>query len=536
MGNKSVSIQRGFPHLLIFVTLFFSFLIVYPPESIAQTEGRNLLYGTWQLPDTLDVQESGKQIVFAIAWSYLDPLVRFRPDESKYYPGLAAGWDISPDAKEYTFRLRKDVEFHDGTLLTADAVKFSLDRIMDRRMKSGFARLAMGPYERCEVIDEHTVKIYFTEPYGSFIRMASTVYVPIISPAAVKRYGDDYHLHVVGTGPFMLDGYKPMERVALVRNKDYRWGPRWSHGGPAYLDRVTYRFIPEDITRVGSLRTGETNLIDGIKSDQIYRVIRDKNLGIEIKGVKGMPWIMVLNSQNFPTDDMLVRQAISYAIDRESLVNLLYRGTAKPAFSPLEKGTLGYHDSVDKLSVYNPQKAKNLLEQAGWKKSTDGIRMKDNRRLVVEALLLHEQKGLSNVIKSQLKEVGMECVVKTANGEVTNSIWNTGEFDAVITSFSWPDPQLLENWFSFDWNGRPNWANYANPKLGDLLLEAETTSNSESRAEIYERVQDALLIDAVCIPLFSKSVVYGRRNEIKGITYSITGYPIFYETYFADQR
>jgi peptide/nickel transport system substrate-binding protein len=149
-------------------------------------------------------------------------------------------------------------------------------------------------------------------------------------------------------------------------------------------------------------------------------------------------------------------------------------------------------------------------------------------------VLCEEQQGLSTVIKKQLEKVGIELVVKLHEAGSIHSMWKNEDHNMVLTSYCWPDPQILNKWFAFDSNGQNNWAHYMNPKLGELFLEAEKTTYSGERAEIYRRVQEYLLIDAVCIPLFGKSVVYGIRKEIEGIEYSITGYPIFYEAYFTE--
>jgi peptide/nickel transport system substrate-binding protein len=541
-GHKKVVLLIGF------VLLFFASCIA----SFAQTRGGHLVYGIQQDPDTLDAGRGGRDVVFAIAWNYLDPLVRTRPHDPKYYPGLAEKWTVSSDATVYTFHLRKDVKFHDGTPLTAEAVKFSIDSIMDPGTGAKAARYAVGPFERCEIVDSHTVKICFNRPYGSFFRMASTVYVPIVSPAAKKRHGDEYGFNVTGTGPFVLEEYVPGGHVTFVKNKDYRWGPEWTHGGPAFLDRVTYRFIPEDIIRVGSLRTGETNLIDGIRSDQIYRVVRDRKLKVGVSGAGGAPWMLILNTGEFPTDDRAVRQAISYAIDRDALVQKLYRGTNKAAYSPLEKSTPGYDPGIERLSVYDRKRAKAVLEKAGWVASSDknhpdkkrpdenrldGYRVKENKRLVVELGVPEEpherQLELAKAISSQLKEVGIEIVIKTFDRKTAFQVPTAMDHNMTLCSSFWPDPQLLEHWFSPDPIGRLGRVRYTNPKLDDLLLEAERTADLEKRAEVYARVQDFLIIDAVCIPLIGKAYVLGMKKEIEGITYSISGHPVFYETFFS---
>ena len=544
---KAVTAYRKIVFLIGFVLLFFASCIA----SFAQTRGGHLVYGTQQAPDTLDAGAGGRDVVFAIAWNYLDPLVRTRPDDPKYYPGLAEKWTVSADARVYTFHLRKDVKFHDGTPLTAEAVKFSIARIMDPGTGAKAARYAVGPFERCEIVDSHTVKICFNRPYGSFFRMVSTVYVPIVSPAAVERHGDEYGFNVTGTGPFVLEEYVPGGRATFVKNKDYRWGPEWTHGGPAFLDRVTYRFIPEDIIRVGSLRTGETNLIDGIRSDQIYRVVRDRKLKIGVSGAGGAPWMLILNTGEFPTDDRAVRQAISYAIDRDALIQKLYRGTNKPAYSPLEKSTPGYDPGIDRLSVYDQKRAKAVLEKAGWAASSDknhpdvnrpdGYRVKENKGLVVELGIpeehleqqLEQQLELAKAIGSQLKEVGIEIVIKTFDGGTAFQVPTVRDHNMTLCSSFWPDPQLLEHWCSLDPIGRLGRGRYANPKLDDLLSGAERTTDLEKRAEVYARVQDFLIIDAVSIPLIGKAYVLGMKKEIEGITFSISGYPVFYETFFS---
>jgi peptide/nickel transport system substrate-binding protein len=514
-------------------SLFLFSLIGTGPALFAQTEGGHLVYGTWQTPDTLDVQTSSRDIVFAIAWNYLDPLVHTRPNDRRYYPGLARSWSVSSDAKEYTFHLRKDVRFHDGTPFTADTVKFSFDRLMAPGTRAGAARDALGPFQRCEVVDRHTVKIYFERPYGSFLRMASTVYVPIISPYAAVRYGTNYHLHVAGTGPFILEEYVPEDHVTFVRNERYCWGPEWTHRGPARLEKITYRFIPDEITRIATLRMRETNLIDGIGTDRIYSVVRDRRLELETVGAGGIPWIFLINCQKSPTNDRVVRQAISYAIDREALVQPLYKGTNEPAYSPIEKKTLGYSPHVDRLSIYDPERAKAILERAGWKPGPDGIRIKDGNRLAVSELLPEARRELSKIISEQLKRVGVELVMNASSATTVHSKWIRGNHNMVLTSFYWPDPQLLTKLFSWSPVAKESWVQYINPKLEDLLAEAEKTTDSMVRAEIYRRAQDVLVIDAACIPLIGKSVVLGMSEEIEGISYSITGYPIFYETYFS---
>jgi peptide/nickel transport system substrate-binding protein len=226
----------------------------------------------------------------------------------------------------------------------------------------------------------------------------------------------------------------------------------------------------------------------------------------------------------------MVRQAISYAVDRAALVNQLYRGTHKPAFSPLEQGMPGYHMSVDALSIYDPKRARSVLERAGWVVGPDGIREKDGRRLKVNAASTGRQETLF-VLRDQLEEIGIELAPAALAAQGRDTVGGGQDhYNMLLTCLYWPDPQFLTGWFSEE----SNWIGYDNPKLGDLFQKAERATDPEERATIYRRAQDFLIIDAACIPLFGKSVVLGMHNKVEKIGYSTEGYPVFYEAFISE--
>ena len=499
-------------------------------ELSAQAESGHLVYATKDTPDTLDVTKSSLPIVHAMAWNYLDPLVRRKKGETGYYPGLAQRWTVSPDLKTYTFQLRRDVRFHDGTPLTADAVKAGIERLLDTPAAPlpgrSEARTFRWPLLRCETADEHTVRVLFAEPCGSFLRAASTVSVPILSPHAKGG------LEAVGTGPFILEEYVEGDHATFVRNDAYTWGPGWTHGGPAYIERLTYRFIPEEIVRIAMLRGNEADLIDGVSANQIYRVLRDKRLGVGISEFRGAPWTLFFNCGRFPTNDRVVRQAVSYAIDRESMVERLFKGTTGPAFSPLERGTSGYDRDVESLSTHDPGRAAAILDRAGWVKGPDGVREKKGRRLVVVALVPESQREAAQAVASQIEKIGVELRVNIARREAPHPA--EGEQNLLLTCRYGTDPLFLHEWVSSCRNGKEYPPYYVNPRLSDLLVEAEAAVDPSGRAATYRTVQEVLLIEAACVPLYEKSMVLGFREEVGGITYSPAGYPLFYEVSFME--
>jgi peptide/nickel transport system substrate-binding protein len=500
----------------------------------AAVKGGELIYGTWQSPDNLDVQVTGLQITTNVGTQVFDPLLRRDPSKGDIQPGLAEKWEVNANSTEFTFWLRKGVKFHDGTPLNAQAVKFSLDRVVDPATRSGAARGALGAYKGSQVVDEYTLKVQFSQPSAGFLNMCCSVLVNILSPTAVKKWGDQYQFHITGTGPFMLKEYVPDDHVTLVKNPDYAWGPSYIHSGPAYLDTITYKVIPEDLTRVSTLTTGETHLVDNLRSHDLADIKKNANLKVAISGVPGAPWILLLNYQKAPTSDLAVRKAIQYAIDRDAMVKLLYQGTNEPSYSPLEKNTLGYSAEVDKIYKYDPAMAKKILDDAGWKAGADGIRQKDGQRLRLVWVIWSggAMEEPAAVCQDQMRQVGIEAVIETYDVGTAFGKWNSGDLNIAMPFYVWPDPMFMQSWYSSASIGSTNWGHVNSPELDKLLAAAEVSSDAKVRADAYKKVQKWLMDNGVCVPLFGKSLALGMRKNIEGLTYEVIGYPVFYGVHF----
>ena len=192
--------------------------------------------------------------------SFLDPLV-WQPEPGKFVPGLATSWQVTPDATRYTFTLREGVKFHDGTPFNAAAVKATFDRIVDPQLKALLIG-QLGPYDGTDVLGDHQIRVRFKEPYPLFLHYLSAVALRPVSPAGVKKWGADFGQNLVGTGPFALTKFTPSE-ITFERFADYNWAPAFlDHKGPAYLDQVVLRFVPEASTRLIALERGESQLVD----------------------------------------------------------------------------------------------------------------------------------------------------------------------------------------------------------------------------------------------------------------------------------
>ncbi|MGA7670192.1 MAG: ABC transporter substrate-binding protein, partial [Nitrolancea sp.] len=264
-------------------------------------QGGKLIYGIWQNPDTLDPGVSGLIATSKVDINVFDPLVYALQDtDQPYYPGLATKWDISSDAMTFTFTLRTDVKFHDGTPFNADAVKKTFEHILDPNSKSLSALGSLNPgdsYVSTEVVDDSTVKVTFNVANGGFLNAVTGVNLAPVSPAALDKYGADFGSNPVGTGPFKFKEWVKQDHVTIVKNPDYNWAPDpFMRSGQAYLDEIVFQIIPEASTRGVTLENGEVDMTEELTPDDFNRLTGSGGdfTGLSIK-TTGMPYDMMIN-------------------------------------------------------------------------------------------------------------------------------------------------------------------------------------------------------------------------------------------------
>ncbi|MEA2527275.1 MAG: peptide/nickel transport system substrate-binding protein [Thermomicrobiales bacterium] len=507
-------------------------------QAVAEPGG-TLTYGFWQPVGSLDPQGSGLQIDASINQCIQDRLVWKKPGDPTYYPGLATSWEASPDFTSYTLKLRNDVKFHDGTPFNAQAVKFTFDRLIDNpspAIKSGAAVVAIGPYDSSEVIDDSTIKVNFKQPNGTFLNMLTTSWLAPQSPTAVQQYGEDYQDHLAGTGPFMLKEYVHNDHVTLVRNPDYNWAPAiFNHTGPAILDSLVYRLLPEDATRVAALKSGEVDIIDRVAPTDLADLAADSNYKTFAGQTGGVPWTMELNVQKAPTADLNVRKAMMMAYDQAAIVDLLFQGTLEPAYNFLEPTMLGFNADTKNLFKHDVEGAKELLEDAGWTGS--GTRQKDGQPLKIGLYIVANfgMDEMSVAFQSQMKEIGMEVEIKSAEAAATFAAVDAGESNANWVFYWWADPAGgLTIFFASDRIGAGNGARYANPDVDKMLAGALATGDDAKRAELYDKVVRQLITDVAALPAFHKKLVLAAKASVDmdSLHTNAEGYPNFYDVGF----
>ena len=496
----------------------------------AAKKGGNLLFVHQQKATSLDANVWTATNAARIMRNLYDPLV-WQPEGGKFVAGLAEKWEVSPDGKTYTFMLRKDVKFHDGTPFNAAAVKATYDRMTDPATKSlQVGRL--GPYDKTEVVDEFTVRILLKEQFVPFLSNLSEHYLAPASPTAVKALGDKFAMNPVATGPLKVKGWTDDTTLVLERNPDYTWGPEfWANRGPAHLDTITIRMVEETATRLIALENGEADLIDAPPPQDVARIKDSGKYDLDVLIVPGMPEFNNLNITNSPTSDLAVRKAMQHGVDRQALADLLFSGVYPPSYGPLTRGSWAYWKGVEDFYPYDVEKAKTLLDEAGWKVGAGGVREKDGKKLTVRHITTaggFTQKA-AEFIQGSLREIGFDYVVDAMAYEATVKRFIDNEYEAYRLFFALIDPHdvfyLAYHSTQIEGGGQFNRTRIKDPKLDALIESGAKEPDTTKRMAIYQELQKIVMENAWILPNFDTALVHASQKRVKGFTVDLLGRP-----------
>jgi peptide/nickel transport system substrate-binding protein len=514
-------------------------LVFVGAASPAQSGG-TLVYALRDEPDRLDPNLSGlrpSQIVF---FQIFDPLVVRDPRDKTFKPWLATSWTVSPDGKVYTFKLRDGVKFQDGTPFNAAAVAFNFDRTHNPKLASRCGGCAVGFYDHAVAVDPLTVKIYLKRPWAPFLDAAS-LYYRMVSPAGVKQSGDqDFGRHPVGTGAFKFVEWVPNDHITLERYADYRWPSSiLHHTGPASLERVTFRMLPEDSTRVAALENGEVQVIDNAPAQDFDRLTKDARFKGLVGFVPGVPFDFAVNVTKPPTNELAVRQALSYGLDRPTIVKTVFDpftkvGAFLPAYGLLTPYTYGYDKSAD-LYHYDPAKARSLLDAAGWKVGPDGVRQKAGRRLTVP--LGSWEHGVPEVMQSQLKQIGVEVKLFIATGTAIQTV-NENQRRAITLMSPLPAPRSDPDIISAFLHSRNvggggfNFSFVKDPAL-DALLDAQAVEvDPVKRAQILSKAQRLVMSKGYMVAVYDWDNISLKSAKVNDLEFDSIGFfPWLYDAW-----
>ena len=430
-------------------------------------------------------------------------------DEALISPGLATSWNVSGDQKTWTFQLRDGVKFHDGTPFTAQAMKKSLE---DSLKKS--KTFSSVPIKEIKASDDHTLEIVLNQSLPSLPAWMAKGESAALSEACIDQ-GDIST--PISTGPFKFSSFSPNEKFVVVKNTDY-WGKVPS------VDEVVYHVVPEAETRSMMLKGGDVQIAqilspeitEGYKSDGSFTVNTEP-----ISRVR----LLSYNCEEGPFADTAVRQAMNYAINRQDLVDYVLEGVGEPATS-LFPTTFYWGDKDIAAYPYDPEKAKSMLNAAGWKDSdNDGILDKNGEKLSLTLVTYPERAELppmAEIIQDELKKIGVEVEVKSVDVDTSENLRFSGDFDMYLGGRSLmnaPDPDWIMM-ADYDSSGTFNKGygpyNWKNEKLDSILDEARTLTDNAARKKLYDQAQQ-IINDEAPVSVLSYYVNQDvTSNNVKG--------------------
>jgi peptide/nickel transport system substrate-binding protein len=438
-----------------------------------------------------------------------------RDEHLNVKPGLAERWEI-PNPLTYVFHLHPGVKFHDGAALTSRDVKWTFDSLLAGKIRSTKSA-AYRFVDRLETPDDYTVVFHLKEPFATLLWNLSDGAMGIVPYGSLGEMSQ----HPIGSGPFRFVSEEPDKEVVIERNDGY-WGEK------ARLRRVRFLVVPDTTTRALELRKGSADVaINALTPDMVLTLERES--GLEVVRAPGtVLQYMAFNMRDPILKDVRVRQALAYAIDRQPILEYLWRGFAQPAASILPVQSWAYSSDVATYG-YDPQRARAILDSAGYR-DVNGVRF----HLIMKTSTDENTRLMVAVLQQQLRQVEIQLDIRTLEFATFFSDVTHGQFQ--MHSLRWiggnEDPEIFEYAFHTE-RITPNGANrcfYSNPRVDVLINEARRSMNQETRKKIYGEIQRILADDLPYLNLWYLDNVLVHTKRVKNLSLSPPGNYDFLKT------
>lgn len=454
-------------------------------------------------------------------------LVGWKPGTTDIEPRLATSWEVSVDGRTWTFHLRDRVRFHDQTAFDASAVVYSFERLLDPKhphylKTASYWRTLLKDVRQVVAVDPRTVEIHTARAYAPLL--GDLAMYPMVSPAAVDRWGEAFPDHPIGTGSFAFEEWNKGEQVVV-----HRWDGYW--GQLPALDRIVFQVVVDARQRLIDLESGSVDLATAILPDEQPFVELHPDLVLHHTSGNDVSYL-AFNTQHPPFDDVRVRRAANFAINKEPIVKLGYQGRAVAADGPLPKTQWGYHEPAMRYG-YDPAAARRLLAEVVADGKMDPNRVYKLYAPSTPRPYLPQPERVAGFLKAALEQVGIHTEVIAQSYTVHRASVEQGEHDLCV--FGWigdtgdPDNFL---YVLFDSDNATigtaqNVAFYKDAEVDKLLMEAQGAAEVGIRSALYATVQDQIAADAPWIPLAHSELVVAGRASLEGVILTPTGHPVY---------
>lgn len=451
---------------------------------------------------------------------------------------LAEKWEFSDDGLVWTFHLRKDVYWHDGVKFTSADVKYTYEAILHPDY-TGVRKTDFKPIKKIETPDDHTVKLYLDKPFAPLLSKLTIGIIPkhvFESTPIAKMKENPANLKPIGTGPYKFVEWQKDQYILLEANDKY------FDEGP-YIQQVVIKFYKDDQVMLAALEKGDIDYMASVPGDDIDRLKAKYKDRFDFREVQSNGYSYIGLKQTNPLfSDKRVRQALMYGLNREQIVKDVLKGHGIVMNANIPPVSWAYAGDSLNPYPYNPQLAKQLLDEAGWKVGPDGIRVKDGKRLSFKVLTSTGNKvneAALLIAQQNWKDIGVEAIPEYIEWSVLCSQYlDVAKFEAYLLGWSLsldPDPYLyFHSSASVNEKGQLvgfNDVEFRNSELDKLLEQGRTELNQEKRKEIYAQVQKLINEELPYVFLFSRNNVAAMNNRIQGVVWSKTG-PLYPEKWY----
>ncbi|GAA4973608.1 ABC transporter substrate-binding protein [Pseudonocardia tropica] len=484
------------------------------------TAGGTLTYAL--TTDPLSFNPSGNNAgvdSWAVTRQLFDSLLFLDPDSKQLEPWLAQSWSSNADATAFTFRLREDATFSDGSTVSASDVKATFDDLVANKAKSPGTASAFTGYRTTDVVDPRTAVVRFSTPNAAFPVATASVMLGIVSRSTTIIPYDDRATGkgVIGSGPFVLQSYTKDVSTTLVRRPEYRWAPAaFDHSGAAHLSAIDFTVVPESAVRSGSLSAGSVDVISGVEPTAVGEL---ESVGTVLtRSTPGYVNGVYFNASGPATADPAVRRGIAHAVDPTQIRDTAATDKFAVATSILSASTPGWADESSSFG-FDPAAAGRDLDSAGWVAGPDGVRAKNGTRLSLKLIYMNssaQTQSAVEVLQQQLRSVGVDLTLSGGSAPDFLAAWQSGDFDAAWIAGGASDADILRTVYGR--NGT-NFYKVEDPQLDDLLTRQLAAVDQGARFALLAQVQKRIADQYYQVPVYENTGIIATTTAVHGVVF-----------------
>lgn len=494
------------PHRLLTALLAFvvAGALVATSAVGAPKRGGNLVFAHTTNPSSLDPVLYRGANDKVVLWQLYDGLIRLN-EKGAFEPSLAESWDVR-DPMHLAFKLRRGVKFHDGTPFNAHAVKAHIDRIKTETRAAW--RPDFDPIDRVDAVDDFTVKLVMKAPSANILAVLADTPALIPSPSAVKKHGKDFGLNPVGTGPFGLERWVQDGELLLKRNASY-----WDRDRP-HVDQVVVKIVPDDTVTMAGLRSGTIHAAFRVPSHEVVALRADPAIKLVTYAGTGINYVQ-FNLSRPPFDKVALRQAVAYAIDRDAVHQVIYKGLGYPAKGLLSPGRAGYHDPRFAGITRDLAKVRAKLGEAG---KANGFKFTYLNRND------NEWPDLAQMLQAQLAEAGIQMEIQTMESRQQLVELREGRYEAAPRGY--PGTIDVSDLFVKVHHSKSplNYGRYRNDAVDRAIESGNGVFDAQKRIQFFRQAEQLILADTPTAIVYHQSYVAAHLATVKGVEVIPDGY------------